>query len=133
MNPFDSSKYGMKYLNIECQRFSVAQNSNYQENRIEIAVEADQKEVIGQFSAKEIVEHFHYPDLLSEIGFEMCLEHFYGVGNHDHVLSVAASAPDMLEVLETIKRRMYEPRALMLEEVESMIDKVIAKAKGDQP
>ncbi len=44
-----------------------------------------------------------------------------------------AAAPEMLEVLETIKRRMYEPRALMLEDVELMIDKVIAKAKGDQP
>lgn len=41
-----------------------------------------------------------------------------------------AAAPEMLEVLETIKRRMYEPRALFLEEVELMIDKVIAKAKG---
>lgn len=45
--------------------------------------------------------------------------------------ALIASAPDLLKVLQTIKRRMYEPRALMLEEVEAMIDIAIAKAKGE--
>lgn len=41
------------------------------------------------------------------------------------------AAPDLLECLETIKRRMYEPRALMLQDFEAMIDIAIAKAKGE--
>lgn len=40
---------------------------------------------------------------------------------------------ELLEALETIKRRMYEPRAFMLEEVEAIIDVAIAKAKGLKP
>ena len=74
-----------------------------------------------------------------------CVGDFYGyqvsIVNHDmsdfpqeEIVAngiLSAAAPDLLEALETIKRRMYEPRALMLEEVESMIDKVIAKAKGE--
>lgn len=43
------------------------------------------------------------------------------------------AAPDLLEVLETIKRRIYEPRAFMLAEVEGIIDVAIAKAKGLKP
>lgn len=42
-----------------------------------------------------------------------------------------AAAPFLLQALKTIKRRMYEPRALMVQEVEAMIDEAIAKAGGE--
>lgn len=42
-----------------------------------------------------------------------------------------ASAPKLLNTLETIKSRMYEPRALWLAEVEAMIDEAIAEARGE--
>lgn len=44
--------------------------------------------------------------------------------------NLIAAAPDLLEALETIKRRMYEPRKFMLEDLEALIDQAIAKARG---
>lgn len=43
-----------------------------------------------------------------------------------------SAAPQLLETLQTIKRRMYEPRALMLQDVELMINQAINLAKGEQ-
>ncbi len=48
-------------------------------------------------------------------------------------LRMIIASGKMLETLETIKRRMYEPRQLMLEEVEAMIDEAIFKARGVRP
>ena len=45
--------------------------------------------------------------------------------------NLIAAAPDLLETLETIKRRLYEPRQFFLQEVEAMIDIAIARAKGE--
>lgn len=42
-----------------------------------------------------------------------------------------AAAPFLLQTLKSIKRRMYEPRSLMIQEVEAMIDKAISTAGGD--
>lgn len=44
--------------------------------------------------------------------------------------NLASSAPDLLEALETIKRRMYEPRQFLLVEVEAIIDQAITRARG---
>lgn len=66
----------MKYINIECQRFSVAHRYAREDSGIEMVVEIDQFGVIRQFTAKEIVEAFDIGGLLDEIGLLICLEHF---------------------------------------------------------
>jgi len=45
--------------------------------------------------------------------------------------SLIAAAPELLEALQNIKRRMYEPRRFWLQEAEWIVDKAIAKATGE--
>ena len=75
--------------------------------------------------------YYDNPSIIDKNGNEIVGCGEYDVFSSPENTRLMVAAPEMLEVLETIKRRMYEPRALMLEEVESMIDKVIAKAKGE--
>lgn len=75
--------------------------------------------------------YYDNPSIMDKNGTEIVGCGEYDVFSSPENTRLMAAAPDMLEALETIKRRMYEPRALMLEEVELMIDKVIAKARGE--
>lgn len=72
----------MKYINIECSRFSCASSSYCREDHhIELVVDVDQGDVINQFTAKEIVDSFDIGSLLDEIGVLIALEHYAGHGN----------------------------------------------------
>lgn len=62
----------------------------------------------------------------SELGPSCCDE------DYQNLRKVMIVAPDLLEALKTIKRRMYEPRALMILEVEALIDEAIAKTRGEE-
>lgn len=69
----------MKYINIECERFSCASSSHDREtHHIELVVEVDEYNVIRQFTAKEVVAVSSIGDLLNEVGLALCLEHFCG-------------------------------------------------------
>lgn len=72
----------MKYINIECARFSCASSSHDREDHhIELVVEVDQSAVINQFSVKDIVSSFDIGSLLNEIGVSIALEHYAGHGS----------------------------------------------------
>ena len=70
----------MKYFNIECQRFSVENSSSCEESHIELVVEADESDVLGQFTTEEIVGNYDLGAILDEIGLLIALEHFAGIG-----------------------------------------------------
>lgn len=69
--------------------------------------------------------------LARDIGGRVHGEEFDDYSEVEANANLIASAPDLLEALETIKRRMYEPRKFMLQEVEAMVDIAIARAKGE--
>lgn len=69
----------MKYINIECARFSCASSSHdRQDDHIELVVEVDEYQTIKQFTAKEVIAVSEIGPLLDEIGLALCLEHFCG-------------------------------------------------------
>lgn len=71
------------------------------------------------------------PEEMVETNYWTVAEVNYRREEHKANARLISAAPDLLEALETIKRRMWEPRQYMLEEVELMIDRVIAKARGE--
>ena len=76
-----------------------------------------------------VPDHGVTTQLETVVGCQDEYDHYGAVFKREDANLIAA-APDLLEALETIKRRMHEPRQFLLAEVEAIIDIVIARARG---
>lgn len=61
-------------LNLKCDRVNCSKEDKYDMN-VEI-VGADNSDILNHFSAKDIVDHFDYDDLLKAIGVDRVKEYF---------------------------------------------------------